>query len=292
MKDINSTPEDIAHNSHIFVSTLPKSGTWLLREILQSATGLKPYEPEISSGLPDYSNDGLISFQPGTFFSWHSILTEKTISVLRRENTKNILLMRNIYDVLLSMYNHIKHDVDAPIGKSVIGSHYFDDKTIEQSLSLMISGFTSPVLTWMGVGPLLKQIDSMLDLADEGNALLVDYQQLTTNKYKTIQRILRHVGYPISASNIREIVHHTDKDRMRSRLKEKGLDGHVTSSEVALRRDVFHPYHKEMLDLAVVVHAPRLPERLDALGYQSILYLLPEANPSKWQSLISILKGR
>lgn len=263
----------------IFVSTLPKSGTWLLREILEMATGLKAHEPPIGAEAPDYENEMLIEFPSGAFFSWHSILTPRSVAMLRSCQARNIFLIRNIYDVLLSMFAHLSHDVDVAIGRSVIGSRYFDGKTTEQCLTLMISGFTSPQLTWMGVGPLLKQLDSMLGLAESGEALLLDYDELTTNKRKSLQKILQTLGCRLPAKRIREILAQTEKDTMRERLKDKGQEQHITASGSGLRRDAFLPYQKEMIDMAVMSYAPRLPERLRALNLDSILHLVKEQNP-------------
>ena len=285
-RSVNIAPTHGKIQRPIFVSSLPKSGTWLLREILKMATGLEAHEPHIGSGLPDYENEMLIEFPSGTFFSWHSTLTSRSVSLLRGCQAKNIFLIRNIYDVLLSMLNHLSRDVDAAIGRSVIGSSYFENKTTEQSLTLMISGFTSPQMTWMGAGPLLRQIDSMLELVESGEALLIDYEQLTGNKFETLQKIFQVLGYPLPAAQIKKIIAHTEKDAMRERLRTSGQDQHVTSPEHALQRNAFSSYHKEMIDLAVMVNAPRLPERLNALGLDSILHLVAEVKPkSKWSQL-------
>ncbi|MCR4303662.1 MAG: sulfotransferase domain-containing protein [Gallionella sp.] len=272
----------------VFVSSLPKSGTWLLREMLEMATGLKAHEPRIGEGSPDYENEMLIEFPSGTFFSWHSTLTSRSASLLRGCQAKNIFLIRNIYDVLLSMFAHLSRDVDAAIGRSVIGSGYFVGKTTEQCLTLMISGFTSPQMTWMGAGPLLKQLDSMLELVESGEALLLDYEQLVCNKRETLKKILHALECKLPTERVKEIVALTEKDAMRERLKISGHGQHVTLPEHILQRSVFLPYHKEMIDHAVMINAPRLPERLHALKLDSILRLEAEAKPeSKWSQLKS-----
>ena len=257
----------------IFVSSLPKSGTWLLREILEMITGLKAYEPDIGEKEPDYENEMLIDFPHGTIFSWHSILTSRTASLLNGCQSKNIFLIRNIYDVLLSMYNHIKHDVDAVIGRSITASNYFKDKSLEQSFTLMISGFTTAEISWMGAGPVLKQIDSMLSFAESGHALLIDYEELTLDKMNTIKRILSFLELRLPEKRINEIIIDTDKNVMRERLKSKGSELHVTNESNALSRDAFSPYHKHMVDRLIMTEVPRLPERFIKLKVGSVLSL-------------------
>ncbi len=275
-------------NRSLFVSSVPKSGTWLLREILESITELKAHEPEIVPGVPDYENEMLIDFPPGTFFSWHSILTTRTISFLQSSQSKNIFLIRNIYDVLLSMFNHLLRDVDSSIGRSVGGNEYFDEKSTEQCMTLMIGGFTSLQMTWLGAGPLIRQIDSMLAFVESGNALLLEYEKLVHDKCRTIRSILDMLELKVSSKHVREIIENTDKDRMRRRLEESGRDSHVTTQEQALGRKVFSPYHKEMVDRIVLSHAPSLPGRLSALGMDNILHLEAE---EELESSTTIVRG-
>ncbi len=256
----------------IFVSSIPKSGTWLLREIMEMLTSLKSFEPEVHPGsAPNYTNDDLIEFPSEAFFSWHSVITKKTAAMLTGCQSKNIFLVRNIYDVLLSMRGHLIRDVDASIGRSVLGSDYFDGISVEQSLTLMISGFSSPKLTFGGVRPFLKQMESFLDLVESGQALLLTYCDLTDRKLKTIQRLSEFLGCEISNGRIQEIATATDKQVMRERKKEFKQDHHITHSELKLQRSEFKSYHHEMLSFAINEVTPNLRSRLDALGMGDLL---------------------
>ncbi|HTV28373.1 MAG TPA: hypothetical protein VMF32_11375 [Xanthobacteraceae bacterium] len=255
----------------IFVSSVMKSGTVLLREMLELMTGLRAVEPEVPPGEPDYANEMLIDFAPGTFFSWHSTLTGRSLALLRGVQAKNIFLVRNIYDVTLAIYTHLTRDVDAAEGHSVGGSDYFDDKSVEQALSLIISGFTSPRLTWMGLAPLIRQMDSFLSLVESGHALLISYEEIVKDKRAAMHRLMQHLEYWLPGPRQEEIIAATDPERMRVTKKEAGLEDHFTRPEHKLRRDAFLPYHKEMIDLLVHVNAPGLPERLSKLGYGWLL---------------------
>jgi Sulfotransferase domain len=287
---VKSVPNKVQRS--IFVSSLPKSGTWVMREILEMITGLKSFEPEVVEGEPDYEDEMLIEFPSGRFFSWHSILTSRTISLLNGCQSKNIFLIRNIYDVLLSMYNHLVRDVDATIGRSVGGSDYFKDKTTEQCLTLMISGFTAPEMTWMGVGPVLRQIDSMLSYVESGHALLIDYKELTSEKRKSIKKIMKFLELKLPEKRIKEILANTEKDFMRERLRKSGHDLHVTEDSDVLHRDAFSPYHKEMLDRIVMTEAPLLSKRLENLKFNTILYLEESEEETRWTQLKQNMKKR
>jgi hypothetical protein len=277
----------------IFVSSVMKSGTVLLREMLEQMTGLRAVEPEVPPGEPDYANEMLIDLAPGTFFSWHSTITGRTEALLRGAQAKNIFLIRNIYDVILAIYTHLSRDVDAAEGHSIGGKDYFDDKTVEQALSLIIGGFTSPRLTWMGIAPLVRQMHSFLNLVESGHALLISYEEIVGDKRRALQRLMQTLEYWLPAPRQEEIIAATDPEVMRTTKKDAGLAEHMTRPEDKLGHDAFRPYHRDMVNLAVHANTPRLPERLNALGYGWVLGP-GSAAPAKWpaQSLGARATGR
>jgi Sulfotransferase domain len=255
----------------IFVASVMKSGTVLLRETIEQMTGLRAIEPEVPAGEPDYANEMLIDFPAGTFFSWHSTLTPRSLALLRGSQAKCVFLVRNIYDVILAIYTHLSRDVDAAEGHSIGGKDYFDDKSVEQALSLIISGFTSPRLTWMGLPPLIKQMESFLELAESGHALMISYEEIVADKRQAIDRLMRHFEISLPAARVDAVIAATEPETMRVSKKEAGLADHMTRPEHKLSRDVFKPYQRQMIDLAILATAPRLRERLAGLGYDWVL---------------------
>jgi hypothetical protein len=267
----------------IFVASVMKSGTVLLREMIEQMTGLRAIEPEIAAGEPDYANEMLIDFPPGTFFSWHSTLTGRSLALLRGAQAKCVFLVRNIYDLILAIYTHLSRDVDAAEGRSIGGSDYFNDKTVEQALSLIICGFTSPRLTWKGLGPLIEQMESFLELAESGHALLISYEEIVSDKRYAIDRLMRAFEISLPAERVGAVLAATEPETMRVSKKEAGLADHMTRPEHKLSRDVFKPYQREMIDLAIFTTAPRLRERLAALDYEWILN--PDGAPPRRSAL-------
>ncbi|MBT5413350.1 MAG: hypothetical protein HOK81_01985 [Rhodospirillaceae bacterium] len=251
----------------IFVASMMKSGTWLLREILRQLTGLAYREPGIGLGTPAYDDEMLIDIPPGTFFSWHSTLNERSTALLKGAATKNILLVRNIYDVVVSMYNHIAKDADAAIGRSVLGSDYLSDIPPETALSMMIAGFTTPRLSWDGIAPHVRQVASFLRFMEEGgDALLLTHEELTRNKPEAIRRIARYLEMPIGDDRIAEIVETTGFEAMESVAKETGTEKHFTSKRDRDIKKFVQPYHVAMVDHVVMQEIPDVSERLARAG--------------------------
>lgn len=251
----------------IFVSSVMKSGTWLLRSILEQLTGLTAHEPQIGEGTPAYDDEMLIDIPPGKFFTWHSILNERSAALLKGADTKNIFLVRNIYDLLISMYNHLLHDADASIGRSVGNSSYLRDLSPSVAMSMMIAGFTTPELTWDGLQPHIRHIASLLRFKEEGgDALLMSYEELTGDKASALRKIARYLEIPVDEGRIGQIVEATGFRTMKSAAKKAGRDKHFTDEKDRDVKKYLRPYHVAMVNRMTMEEVPNLAERLRNVG--------------------------
>lgn len=251
----------------IFVSSVMKSGTWLLRAILQELTALSYHEPSIGAGTPAYDDEMLIDIPPGTFFSWHSTLNERSTALLRGAATKNIFLVRNIYDLIVSMYNHLLKDPDASIGRSVVGSDYLAGLPPETALGMMIAGFTTPQMTWDGIASHIRQIVSFLSFQEEGgDALLLSYEELTHDRAAAIRRIAQYLEMPVDENRVGRITEATAFEAMKSTAKESGTDKHFTDAKDRNVKGFFQPYHITMVDRIVMQEFPDAAGRLGKAG--------------------------
>lgn len=251
----------------LFVSSVMKSGTWLLREVIVRLTGLAVHEPVIESGLPNYQDEMLIDIPPGAFFSWHSTLNESSTALLKGAATKNIFLVRNIYDVIISMYNHLTKDADAAIGRSVGGSDYLSRLSPEQAISMIISGFTTEPLSWEGIAPHIRQIASFLRfIEDGGDALLLTYEELTQETAVTVRRIAEYLEMTVTDAHIEDIVKNTGFETMKSAAQADGTTGHFTKKEERAVKKRLRPYHISMVDHIVAQEMQKVAEQLHKLG--------------------------
>jgi hypothetical protein len=251
----------------LFVSSVMKSGTWLLRDMLERLTGLTAREPKIGQGRPDYGNEMLIDIAPGTFFSWHSLINDRTSALLKGAATKNIFLVRNIYDVIISMYNHLAKDADAAIGRSIGGAKYFRGIPPETAIGMIITGFTTPELTWGGIAPHVRQVASFLEFMEGGgDALLLTYRELTRSKMDALRRIARYLEMPVSESRLKEIADATDFDAMKEASASTGTQAHFTDKRERDARQLIEPYYVSMVDHVVTQEMPDVAVRLGRYG--------------------------
>lgn len=153
----------------LFCATVMKSGTWLLRRMLEELTGLEALEPPVPEGRrPDYEDEMLIELPPGRFYLWHQVLNERSASLLQGARARAVLLVRNVYDLAVAMYRHLTGDVDAARGRSVGDNAFLRALDPEAALALVIGGFRVPGMRWDGLWPHLRQMASFPALPGPG----------------------------------------------------------------------------------------------------------------------------
>lgn len=84
--------------SKILVTSIPKSGTFLLAKLVESLTGLSAY------GTVSILKSEDANPKPGTFLLSHAPAVEKNIKLIRENKFKTIVLIRDPRDVIVSMY--------------------------------------------------------------------------------------------------------------------------------------------------------------------------------------------
>src|SRR4030067_2875342 len=90
----------------LVVATVFKSGTKLLEHILEKLTGLSAHHLGMEVGS-DYESADPIIFEHGEFFIWHNVPSNAVKARIRKEKAKQIFLIRNIFDLLVSQYFHL-----------------------------------------------------------------------------------------------------------------------------------------------------------------------------------------
>jgi len=261
----------------IFVSTIMKSGTWLLRDIVSSITGLDPHEPEIDlKSPPGYDDEMKIEFPKGKFFIWHSEINARTRSLLAGCNSINLYLLRNIYDLLVSMTNHIQYDVDAGMGRSTGGKNFFNSISPEQALSMMICGFTAPQITWNGLRPHIRQMASMIRHAREGFAHLVYYENLVNNKKQSIEQIASILNADSDDACISDIIERTSPKQFQSYAAAIGSPDHVTPNERRNLKQHISQSHVQMVNHILWQELPECVELSKQKKYEILFTLAGE----------------
>lgn len=252
---------------NLFHSSQMKSGTWLARDLIRHCTGLVPFEPDVpheESGAPRYNSASTIFFPPRHFFSWHQTLGPDSIAALRSARAKSVLQFRNLAELVVSQYNHLVLDPDRHLGRSIGDSSFLQNLSVKDGLTLVISGFTSPGLTWSGLTPHVMQLKSFVDyLEDGGDALLVSYSELLNRPSDFSRRLQAYLelGSPWIFPNRRLL-------QLKSHMTNSG---HRTPNVHRLRvRSQLTDLHLEMIRGITHGAFPNAKERLATHGIHDI----------------------
>ncbi len=238
----------------IFVSSVFKSGTWLLRDILERLTGLEAFEPENIPSPPDYGDASLIAFKPNRFFSWHSEINDPVKRVIRDNDAKAIFLVRNIFDLAVSMYFHFANDTDSEIGKSAGQADFFRRFEKDEGVAMIISGYPN----FTGLGPHLAQIRDMFAFAKEYPVLLTSYERLCLQKETEISRLAEYLGLPEAPGTVARIVEETGFDKMKKNAEAKAGGSHFRRGAPGGQRETLKEHHVHMILGQLANFAPDL----------------------------------
>lgn len=257
----------------IFMSSVMKSGTWFLREILDQITGLSWIEPPVKElrGV-SYENADLIRFEDGHYFSWHSIINDAAADKLKHAHSRNIFLLRNMSDVVISMCNHFKFDVDASSGGSIGNPSFLSNFENDELISMIIGGFVSGNINWSGLLPHMKQLVSFLTYSErEKDTLLVDYNDLTERPEEQVAKLANYLRISLDPARISEIAEATRFDSMRERAAANGTEAHFTSQEGRVTRADLKNHHISMIRGVAYAASPGLIVQLRRAGFPHII---------------------
>jgi len=242
----------------IFMASVFKSGTWLVRRIVTELTGLSWNEPQIEAGEMDHGDPALIDFKPGHFFSWHNEPTPAVRARLRVENAKVILVTRNAYDLALSMYRHFAHDIDSEIGRGAGQQGLFAELTRDQGLALTICGAAGPAFTWSGMGPHLRQMQAMLELSAEHPSCVLSFERLAQDRGAEIRRLAQYLGVAVDAERVAAIARASSFEAMQSDARQVGQLSHFQEGKPGRHAEALSRHHAYMIRHLLRTFAPHL----------------------------------
>jgi hypothetical protein len=102
------------HLPHIFAACFPKSGSTYLCKVLQALTGFQSgYVAEHGKhNDQDISPRKLRSLKTSTVIQQHAKGTYNNLRILRQFELRPIVNVRNIYDVIVSLHDHLRNEDD------------------------------------------------------------------------------------------------------------------------------------------------------------------------------------
>lgn len=245
--------------SLVFLSVF-KSGTHLMRRMLERLTGLAAFEPPIVPGRVDYRDPGQLMFVPGHFYSWHLVPVPEVCARLRQHRARCVFLLRNVGDLTVSMYHHFADNIDADIGRGRNVDHHFRALSAEDGIHAIITGMQRDDFHWRGLGPHLHQMDRMLEFARTERCFVTTFERLTQHdRAGEVQRLAAFLEQSHDAGRIEGLLAETSFRAMRDDARARGVGSHYRAGKTGQHRERLTATHRDAVRAQLHACAPRLP---------------------------------
>lgn len=200
---------------HGMVACYPKSGSTYTVETICKLTGVRArtfcqgwYEEQnldISKVLP-YLSYNTVSQQ-------HMPGTPGNVKLLRKYNMRTVVLVRNIYDVCASLYDHY-HNESTATGAAYFNAGFFDltdDQKMDAIVDLVVPWYFKFYVSWWDT---CKR--------DDSGIIWLRYEDLLADKEAFFSTVMDHFGLTYDKQKLRELVNEVPTRRARF---NKGVSG-------------------------------------------------------------------
>lgn len=254
----------------VFLSVF-KSGTEMTKRLIEDLTGLLPMEPEIVPGKVNYQDPSQLYYRDGCFYTWHLFPVPDVQQKMIESQARPIFLLRNIYDLVVSMYYQFANNIDADVGRGRNVEHYFREISKDEGLSCIANGMLKPDFVWKGIGPHCRQMELMLQFAETYPCFVTSYETITRNKSEEIQRLAKFLEISLDDAKVQKIAYNSSFDAMKAVADRKNVGSHFRRGQPGGHAEELSVAHVQQIQQALKTHAPHLPDLLTKAGLSHIL---------------------
>lgn len=222
----------LSSNRQIVLITGFKSGTWLMRKIMNMLLDSRWYEPDFVDSDGMYSDIKNVVLKEDGYYSWHLNPTYEIRESLVKLDAKVVMLLRNIFEVSVSILHLFYYDLDASIGRSSGKKDFLQRFDLKDAQTLVITGFNCDGYRWEGLTGVVEHYLNCIEfaLSYPDRVFLMDYKNLMTNKSDYIKKLADFLNIDITQEKLIDIVNETDFNTMKTESKNlphfrKGLSG-------------------------------------------------------------------
>ncbi|MET0117301.1 MAG: sulfotransferase domain-containing protein [Sedimenticola sp.] len=258
-------------DSPVFVSSVFKSGTWLLREIVKQLTNKTPIEPDLSSRkTTPYDIENIVIPSVNQFYSWHFIPSAEVMKAIDEHDGKCIFLIRNIYDLVVSIFYHFSLNVDQDIGKGANKDKFFSMFTKSKGMEVIIKGNDSSDFKWSGIELHVEHIEKIISNSGRSNVYITTFERLTNNKMKEVTEISKFLSIDHDTEVLKSIVESTEFGKMKSQAVLDNKGSHFRKGESGSHRYELGQDHYQLIDKIIKDRFPGMKALVDEVGFNEI----------------------
>lgn len=251
-----------------------KSGTWLLRAVMDRLLGCSWYEPEFKPGRHKYSDMANVVFKDYGYYSWHLNPVPEIRRYILSQNAKVVVLLRNLYEVSVSAFHHLYYDIDAGIGRSAGKKDFLQKYDRKDAQTLVITGFDEQGYFWGGIKEIVEQYCNCIYFAIEapGSVHILDYRGLVCDKENSIRRLANYLQIDINEHMVKSIISETDFLQMK-RNSQNNSSLHFRQGTAGRAYSELLPVHIALIDSIIKGNVSSevikfcIERNMDIMGY-------------------------
>lgn len=180
---------------HILIPCMMKSGSTFLANILSEHENMRRVRLVPAWGVreQELSEQRLLRYNHNNYTAQHHIKnSEWTQTLIKRYNLKTIVQIRNLFDIVISLRDHIRNETHSiPVVHFTEEYKNFSDEALENAIvNLMMPWFVNFYAGWR-LSPDIK---------------IIRYEDMIIEPHKTAMDILEYVGIKTTPENVEKAV--------------------------------------------------------------------------------------
>lgn len=222
-----------SERQYLWQIALPKSGSTWLTKILETV-----YRREgwcVGKLVPDYHRrnqeiDPRYFFLEGSFNSnvffghQHCVYSNYIDYLIKQSQTKCLLQVRNLFDVIISLFDHFKSLLGTDHVEGAVlpagAEKWSDEMLMEYIISIELPWYLKFIEGWYN-SPLMK----------DGQLLLIKYEALLAAPEATLENILQFAGLTLQQTTVASVINDTSKGYTRLNKGVVGRGRQVLSDQ-------------------------------------------------------------
>lgn len=262
----------------VFLSVF-KSGTEMMKRVIEDLTDLSPMEPEIIPGKVNYQDPAQLYYRHGCFYAWHLFPIPEVQQKLIASQARPVFLIRNIYDLVVSMYYQFANNIDADVGRGRNVEHYFQAISKDEGLSCIVEGMLKSDFVWKGMGPHFQQMELMLQFAEIYPCFVTSYENMIRHKADEVKRLTSFLELSLDDKQLQKICFNSRFDVMKANANPGNVgESHFRKGRSGSHVEELSMMHVQQVQRALKNYAPNLP---NLLAKANLSHVLNMAIPSE-----------
>jgi len=250
-------------HSIIFIAGLPKSGTTWLRAMLAILPGynIRPiFDPAGTINRNDISDDIFQSLPKGRYsiIKTHTKYSEENFKIITRHADRFIVMIRDLRDMCVSRYNHIKND------RTHHQCQSYNELNKDQGIMDSINAAYKHHVPW---------VESWRKAANDhpNKILVVRYEQLNQALKETLKKVFRFYDLEVDASIIDKMLQTQLKGEADIQKSLEGIENRIGGLKSTARKGIIGDWRNHFNSEHKTRFKKLIGEHLIRLGYETDL---------------------